>query len=81
MQLLDKESCPLQGNCLQKTEYTTTVKTNNSVKQYLSVTEGILKQRIYAHKLSFSYRSYSTNPSLSTHIWQLKDMNISPTIT
>ena len=62
-------------------EYRATVKTNNSVKQYIGATEGTLKQRICSHILSFSNRNYSSNTSLSTHIWSLKDMNNSPTIT
>ena len=58
-----------------------TVKTNSSVKQYIGETEGTIKQRIYSPKLSFTNRNYSTNTSLSTHIWCLKDINISSTIT
>ena len=78
----DKESCLLQGNCIQKKlMYRATVRINNSVKQCIGAMEGILKPRIYARKLSFSNRSYSTNTSLSTHIWHQKDMNISHTIS
>ena len=57
------------------------VKTNNSVKHYIGATEGTIKQRIYNHKLSFKNRNYASNTSLSSYIWQLKDANISPTIT
>ena len=42
---------------------------------------GYHKKGIYNHKLSFSNRNYSTNTSLFTHVWHLKDMNISLTIT
>ena len=58
-----------------------TVKTNNSVKQYIGAVEVPIKQRIYNHKLSFFNRNYSTNTYLSTHISLLNDMNIFPTIT
>ena len=61
--------------------YRATVKTNSSVKQYMRAAEGTTKQRIYNHNLSFPNRNYSSNTSLSTYIWHLKDMNISPTIT
>ena len=78
----DKETCPLQGNCLQKNVvYWGNVKTNSSVKQYIGATDGNIKQGTYNHKLSFTNRNYSTNTSLSTHRWHLKGMNISPTIT
>ena len=73
---------PLLGNCPQKNVvYRATVKNNRSVKQYIGAMEGTIKQRIYNYKLSFTNRNYSTNTSLSTHIWHLKDMNILPTIT
>ena len=78
----DKETCPHQGNCQQKNiVYRATEKTNNSVKQYIGAMEGTIEQRIYNHKLSFTNRNHSTNSSLSTHIWHLKDMDISHTIT
>ena len=55
----DKETCPRLGNCLQKNVvYRVTVKTKNSVKQYIGATERTIKQRIYNHKLSFTNRNY-----------------------
>ena len=78
----DKVICLRLGNCLQKNVvYRVTVKAINSVKQYIGATESAIKLRIYNHKISFSNRNYSTNTSLSTYIWYLKDMNVSPTIT
>ena len=77
-----KSTCPLPEKCLYKNIiYKATVKTNNSVKHYISVTEDTIKQRIYNHKLSFKNRNYASNTSLSSYIWHLKDTNISPTIT
>ena len=43
--------------------------------------EGTIKQRICNHKLSFTNRNYSSNTSLSSYIWYIKDTNNSPTIT
>ena len=77
-----KNTCPLLGKCLYKNiVYKATVKTNSSVKQYIGTTEGTIKQRIYNHKLSFTNKNYSSNTSLSSYIWHLKDLNISITIT
>ena len=65
----DKETCSLLGNCLQKNVvYRDTVKSNSSVKQYISATEGTIKQRIHNLKLFFTNRNYLTNISLSTHM-------------
>ena len=77
-----KNTCPLLGKCQYKNViYKVTVKTNNSIKHYIRATEGIIKQRIYNHKLSFCDRKYSSNISLSLYPRHLKDTNISPTIT
>ena len=48
---------------------------------YIYIYIYILKQRIHKHNLSFKYRNCASNTSLSSYIWQLKDANISPTIT
>ena len=78
----DKSTCPLQGKYPQKNiVYRATVKTNRSVKQYIGAMEGTIKQRIYNHKLTFTNRNYPSNTSLSSYIWCLKGINISPTIT
>ena len=43
-----KNICPLLGKCLYKNVvYKVTVKTNNSVRHYISATEGNIKQRLY----------------------------------
>ena len=77
-----KAHAPLPNKCLYtNTIYKATVKTNNSIKHYIGETEGTIKQRIHNHNLSFKYRNYASNTSLSSYIWQLKDINISPTIT
>ena len=82
MQLLGQKHMPLPNKCLYiNTIYKATVKTNNSVKHYIGATEGTIKQRIHNHNLSFKYRNFASNTSLSSYIWQLKDTNISPTIT
>ena len=61
--------------------YGATAKISHSVKQYVGITEGKIKKKIYNHKVSFSNRNYSTNTSLSSHICHLKDMNITWTST
>ena len=77
-----KNTCSLLGKCLDKNViYKAKVKTNSSVKQYIGATEDNIKQRIYNHKLSFTNINYSSNTFLSSNVWHLKDMNISPTIT
>ena len=77
-----KSTCPQTNKCLYtNTIYKSTVKTNNSVKHYISATEGTIKQRMDNHKHSFKYRNYAFNNSLSSYIWQLKDTIISHTIT
>ena len=77
-----KSTCPLLSKCLYtNTIYKATVKTNNSVKHYICAMEGTIKQRIHNYNLSFKYRNYASNTSLSSYIWQLKDTNNSPTIT
>ena len=77
-----KIACPLLGKCPNKNViYKAIVKTNNSVKHYIGATEGTIKLRIYNHKHFFTKRNYSSNTSLSSYIWHLKDTNISPTIT
>ena len=73
-----KSTCPLPNKCLYtNTIYKPTVKTNNSVKHYIGATEGTIKQRIHNHNLSFKYRNYTSNTSLSSYIWQLKDKHLS----
>ena len=77
-----KSTCLLPNKCLYRNIiYKVTVKTNNSVKHYIGATEGTIKRRIHDHNISFKYRNYASNTSLSSYIWQLKDTNISPTTT
>ena len=60
--------------------YNGSVTTNSSVKQCIGATERTIKQRLYNPKLPFANRKYTSNTSLSSYIWHLKDMNVSPTI-
>ena len=74
-----KSTCSLPNKCLYRNIiYKATVKTNNSVKHYIGATEGTIKHH---HNLFFKYKNYASNTFLSSYIWQLKDTNISPTIT
>ena len=64
-----KSTCLLPNKCLYKNIiYKATVKTNNSVKHYIGAAEGSIKQRICNHNLSFKYRNYASNTSLSSYI-------------
>ena len=74
-----KSTCPLLGKCLYK-NIKDTVKTNNSVKHYIGATEGTIKQNFSTINF-FTNRNYSSDTSLSSYIWHLKDTNISPTIS
>ena len=70
---------PQLGKCLEK--IVATEKTKISVKQSIGATEGTIKQRIYNNNISFTKGNYASNTFLSSYIWHLKDMNISPYIT
>ena len=64
-----KSTCPPPNKCLYtNTIYKATVKTNKSVKHYIGAMEGTIKQRIHNYNLSFKYRNYASNPSLSSYI-------------
>ena len=76
-----KSTCPLPNKCQYRNIiYKVTVKTNNSVKYYIGAMEATIKQRVHNHNLSFKYRNYAFNTSISSNIWQIKDTNTSPTI-
>ena len=55
-----KNHAPTRKLPIKNIVYWAMVKTNNSVKQNIGATDGTLKQRIYAQKLSFSHINYST---------------------
>ena len=71
--------CPLDGECLSKNIiYQATVKNkiNNVEENYLGLTGDPFKLRFGNHKKSFNHENYSTDSTLSSHIWKLKRENV-----
>ena len=69
------KNCPLDGECLTKNIiYQATVKNKNSntEENYLGLTGDTFKIRFGNHKKSFNHENYSTDSTLSSHIWKLK---------
>ena len=70
----NKESCPLNGNCLTKSlVYSGKVDCTRNEDTYVGLTENTFKDRLYKHKNSFKYRSKNNYTELSKCIWDLKD--------
>ena len=78
-----KNECPLDGNCrkssvIYKCEVTTP---EFPKKVYIGLTEKEFKTRYYVHKQSLSNRKYENSTSLSTYVWNLKDIhNVTPSL-
>ena len=71
--------CPLNGECLTNNIiYQATVReTNSNVEEnYLGLTGDTFKLRYGNHKKSFKHENYSTESTLSSHIWKLKKENV-----
>ena len=74
-----KNSCPLNGNCLQSSViYQATVKRNdnNTSETYIGLTENAFKTRYRNHTASFRHTKHRNSTELSKHVWSLKDNNI-----
>ena len=73
-----KPDCPLQGNCLAKSNvYKADVETNRGdIYPYIGISDGIFKSRWNDHNLSFRDIKYRNKTELSNLIWDLKDKNI-----
>ena len=68
-----KETCPVEGKCLEEgIIYEATIK-SNSEKKYVGLTEGSFKKRLYGHRQSFRNNNLRTATELGKHIWDLKD--------
>ncbi|KAL9959196.1 hypothetical protein ACROYT_G036291 [Oculina patagonica] len=79
-----KNSCPLNGNCLQSSViYQATVKRNdnNTSETYIGLTENDFKTRFRNHTSSFKHAKHRNSTELSKHIWTLKDNNIDHSIS
>ena len=70
-----KESCPLNGNCLQSNviyKCSVTSSNQNTEANYIGLTENTFKDRFYKHRNSFKHESKANSTELSKHIWDLK---------
>ena len=73
----DKQTCPLNGECLATNiVYRAEIVANNDQqrsKTYIGITAPTFKERLYNHNKSFNNRAYEKDTELSKHIWELKD--------
>ena len=71
---LQREECPLEGNCLMKNiVYITTVRTKINTSSYVGLTGNNFKTRCYNQIMSFKNRRYKNEAELSKYIWKLKE--------
>ena len=74
---MNKNLCPLDGNCLEKSIiYKAEVTSTDGKKCYIGCTENEFKTRYYDYKTSFKYDKYKNKTSLSNYIWNLNDRKI-----
>ena len=74
-----KNTCPLNGNCLQSSviyQATVTRSDNNTTETYIGLTENDFKTRYRNHTASFRHTRLRNSTELSKHIWTHKDSNI-----
>ena len=79
-----KNSCPLNGNCLQSSViYQATVKRNdnNTSETYIGLTDNAFKTRYRNHTASFRHTKHRNSTELCKHVWSLKDSNIDYSIS
>ena len=71
-----KQSCPLQGQCLQSSMiYKASIKTSNEHRNYIGQAGNTFKERYTNHKASFKHRMQMNSTELSKHVWKIKDKN------
>ena len=73
-----KNTCPLNGNCLQSSliyHATVTRKDNGTIETYIGLTENDFKTRYRNHTASFRHTKHRNSTELSKHIWTLKENN------
>ena len=81
---LQKNNCPLNGNCLQSSvvyEATVTRNDDNTSKTYIGLTATDFKTRHRNHTTSFRHAKHKNSTELSKHIWTLKNDNIDYSIS
>ena len=68
-----KESCPLNGDCLQSSVVCGCKITSNNAAvdspHYIGLTENTFKDRLYKHKNSFKYETKKNSAELSNYVW------------
>ena len=70
-----KDTCPLEGNCLDKElMYQCTLKENTTSDKvnYNGLTENTFKDWFYKHRNSFQYENKANSTELSKHFWEMK---------
>ncbi|CAH3145138.1 unnamed protein product [Porites lobata] len=78
-----KNSCPLNGNCLQPAviyQATVTRKDTNTTETYIGLTANDFKTRYRNHMSSFRHAKNRNSTELSKHVWTLKENNINYSI-
>ena len=73
-----KNTCPLNGNCLQSSliyHATVTRKDNGTIETYIGLTGNDFKTRYRNHTASFRHTKHRNSTELSKHIWTLKENN------
>ena len=77
----NRDTCPLQGNCLAKNVvYTAEVKTPDTSRTYIGLSEPSFKLRYANHLQSFRHERHENSTELSKHVWNLKRSNTPYTI-
>ena len=79
----EKESCPLNGECLaSQVVYRATVTNavNEDMKKYIGLADTTFKERHSNHKRYFKYQKYRNCAELTKYVWELKEKNIAPII-
>ena len=61
-----KESCPLNGDCLQYSVR------EEDLEHYIGFTKNTFKDRLYKQKSSFKYETKKNNTELSNQVWVKK---------
>ena len=71
------QDCPLDGNCkIKEVIYQAEVSGEGlDTETYTGLTSQSFKKRYYGHTSSFTHRDSTTSTTLSSYIWDLKDLN------
>ena len=73
------KECPVRGECLKsEIVYQATVEhmNTNHVETYVGLSSQTFKARLAGHTKSFKHRRYSSDTTLSAHVWKLRDEGV-----